>query len=176
MSRVFGSLMGSMWMGYVLFANLGGTSVLGTLNQFHPGVYAMTSWFAAGAVAFTAMGGLLAAYWTDNVGTAIRVAACSGVLSAAITIVTVIGVNILFHDAMMKDPSNIHEFVRTVHRLPTDSELSDSIFTDAVGGCVSQIWLGPLLGLVVGGIGALAGKLLRTCRVRMRFAPSLLNV
>ena len=53
----------------------------------------------------------------------------------------------------MKDPSNIHEFVRTVHRLPTDPELSDFIFTDAFGGRVNQIWLGPLLGLAIGRSG-----------------------
>ena len=52
----------------------------------------------------------------------------------------------------------------------TNTELSDFIWTDALGGCVMQLWIGPLLGLVIGGTGALVGKIVRNSLVRMRFA------
>jgi hypothetical protein len=146
-----------MWMGYVLVSSLGGTSVFGSSTR----VYAMTPWFMAGAIAFTALSGFLPAYWTSSILTAMGVAFFSGVISTAITIVTVIGINILFHDAMMQDPSTIRAFIQAVHHEPTNTELSDFILTDALGGCAMQLWIGPLLGLVIGGTGALVGKIVR---------------
>jgi hypothetical protein len=64
-----------------------------------------------------------------------------------------------FHAALMKDPSNIHEFARTAHRPPTAPELSTFLYWDALGGALNHLWIGPLLGLTVGGIGAILGKL-----------------
>lgn len=153
-------------MGYVLVSNLGGTSVLGGSTR----VYAMNPWFVAIAIAFTTLSGLLAAYWTGSIGAAMGVAFWSGVISAAITIATVIGINILFHDVMMQDPSTTRAFVQAVHYAPTNAELSDFIWTDALGGCACQLWIGPLSGLVIGGIGALIGKIARNGLVRMHFA------
>ena len=153
-------------MAYVLISDLGGTSVFGSSTH----VYAMTPWFVASAIAFTALSGFLAAYWTGSVGTAIGVAFWSGVIGAAITIVTVIGVNVLFHDVLMQDPSNIGAFLRAVHHKPTNTELSDFIWTDALGGCAIQLWIGPLLGLVIGGTAALVGRTVRNCLIGMRFA------
>ena len=173
MSWVFGSLMGSMWMGYVLCADLGGTSVFGSLNHVYPSLYALAPWFAAVAIALTAMTGLVAAYWTGSIGAAIWVAFFSALISGAITIVTVISVNVLFHEAMMKDPLNIQEFVRTMHRVPTRAELSDFIFVDALGGCAMQLCLAPLLGLVLGAFGALVGMVLRNFSLRIRSASAV---
>lgn len=160
-------------MGYVLCADLGGTSVFGNLNHFYASVYALVPWFAAVAIALTAMAGLVAAYWTGSIGAAIRVALFSAVISGAVTIVTVISVNILFHEAMMRDQLNIHEFVRTMHRVPTRAELSDFILGDALGGAVNQLWLAPSLGLVLGGFGALVGMMLRNISLRIRSASAV---
>jgi hypothetical protein len=68
---------------------------------------------------------------------------------------------------MMKDPSNIHEFARSAHRPPTEAELSDFLYWDALAGGVNHISIGPLLGLTIGGIGALIGKLVRQGLVGM---------
>jgi hypothetical protein len=40
-------------------------------------------------------------------------------------------------------------------------ELSSFIYWDMLGGALNHLWIGPLLGLTVGGIGAIAGKLAR---------------
>jgi hypothetical protein len=158
LSILFGLLIGRMWMGEILLGNLGGTSVFGNLRDVHPRIYAMAGWFALGAVAFAAMGGLVAAYRTGCIAVALRVGVWSGLLSGAIVFVTLMSVVILFHDALMKDPSNIHEFLRAAHRAPTEAELSDFLYWDALGGALNHLWIGPLLGLTVGGIGALFGK------------------
>jgi hypothetical protein len=83
-------------------------------------------------------------------------------------LLTGVGVTVLFHDAMMKDPSNIHEFARGAHRPPTDGELSDFLYSDAIAGGVNHIWIGPLLGLTVGGLGALIGKVAHKDRLEDR--------
>jgi hypothetical protein len=61
----------------------------------------------------------------------------------------------------MKDSSNIHEFVRSVHRSPTKEELSTFLYRDALGGGINHIWIGPLLGVTIGGLGAIMGKSMR---------------
>jgi hypothetical protein len=165
MSWTFGILIGGMWMGEVLLGNPGGTSVLGNLRDLHPRVYAMAPRFALGAVGLTALAGLVAAYRTGSMGAALRVGIWRGVISGAITCATLVPITILFHDAMMQDPSNIHEFARSAHRAPTEAELSNFLYWDALGGGLNHIWIGPVLGITVGGIGAIIGKLARNGQV-----------
>jgi hypothetical protein len=62
-------------------------------------------------------------------------------------------------------PSNIHEFARSAHRAPTEAELSNFLYWDALGGGLNHIWIGPVLGITVGGIGAIIGKLARNGQV-----------
>src|SRR6516165_9355185 len=162
LSVFFGLLIGGMWMGEVLWGNLGGTSVFGNLRDSSPRLHALAAWFAIGAVSVTAMGGLVTAYRTGSIATALRVGVWSGVISGVIVFVTGTTIVVLFHDAMMKDPSNIHEFSLSAHRPPTEAELSDFLYSDMVAGMVAHLFIGPLLGVTVGGIGALIGKLALT--------------
>lgn len=161
LSIIFGLLIGAMWMGEVLLGNLAGTSVLGNLGEFHPRVYAIAALFAWSAVGVTAMGGFVAAYRTSSIGVALRVGLWSGLLSGAITLLTIVSVVIVFHDALMKDPANIREFAHSAHRVPSEAELSQFIIRDGLAGGVNHVWIGPLLGITVGGIGAVMGKLVR---------------
>ncbi len=172
LSTIFGLLIGIMWMGEILLGNLAGTAVFGNLRHVHPRVYAMAGWFALGAVGLSMIGGLVAAYLTGRISAALRVGVWSGLLSGAIAFVTLMTIVILFHAALMKDPSNIHEFARTAHRAPTEAELSKLLYWDALGGALNHLWIGPLLGLTVGCIGAMSGKLRHDSDASMR-PPSL---
>ena len=162
-------------MGEILAGNLGGTSVFGNLRDVHPRVYSMAGWFALGAVCVTGICGLLAAYRTGRISAALRVGVWSGLLSGGIVFVTGRGTVILFHDALMRDPSNIHEFARTPHRAPTEAELSSFIYWDMLGGALNHLWIGPFLGLTVGGIGAILGKLLLLSDRQARTSPGRTN-
>ena len=108
------------------------------------------------------MGGLVAAYRIGSVAAGLRVGVWSGLISGAIAFPTGVTIVILFQNAMMKDPSNIHEFSLSAHRSPTEAELSDFLYSDMVGGMVAHLFIGPLLGVTVGGIGAIIGKLVGT--------------
>jgi hypothetical protein len=164
LSWAFGFIIGGAWMSEVLLANLGGTSVFGNLRDFHPQVYAAAPWLALCAVALTALAGYVAAFRTGSIAAALKVGVFSGLISGAIACLTVVSITVFFHDAMMKDPSNVHEFARSAHRAPTEAELSNFLYSDAVAGGVNHIWIGPLLGLTVGAVGALIGKwLIRAC-------------
>jgi hypothetical protein len=153
-----------MWVGEVLLGNLGGTTVLGNLRDFHPHIYALAPLFALAAVGITGIGGCVAACRTGSIGTALRVGVWSGLISGVIVFVTGAAVVLLFHDAMMKDPSNIHEFARGAHRPPTEAELSKFLYSDMIAGMLAHIVIGPLLGITVGGAGALIGKLVNEPR------------
>jgi hypothetical protein len=147
-----------MWIGEIILGNLGGTPVFGNLRVVRPNVYALAGWFALGAVAVTGIGGLVAAYRTGSMSAGLRVGFWSGLLSGGIAFVTIVILVTLFHDALMKDPSNVQEFARTAHRAPTEVELSKFLFWDGLAGAFNHLWIGPLLRLAVGGIGAVAGK------------------
>jgi hypothetical protein len=170
LSILFGLLIGGLWMGEVLLGNLAGTPVFGNLCDMHPRFSAMAGEFALAAVAMAAICGLVAAHETGSIVTALRVGVWSGVLSGGIVLVTLLGVVTLFHGGMMQDPSNIQEFMRTAHRAPTEAELSSFLYWDALAGGLNHLWIGPVLGLTVGGIGAVFGKLSRHHEGRMRLA------
>jgi hypothetical protein len=159
LSIFLGLLIGAMWMGEVLLGNLGGTSVFGHLRDVHPRVFVLAPAFAA--VVVTLFGGMQAAYKLNSIRAALRVCVWSGLLSGAIVLVTVMATTVIFHDAMMNDPGNSHEFARSAHRQPTQAELSRFLYDDAIGGGVNHLWIGPLLGVTVGGVGAIFGKLQR---------------
>lgn len=161
LSWMFGIFIGAMWTGEVLLGNLGGTSVFGNLREFHPRIYALAPWFALAAVGATAFCGVVAAYQTGSVEKALQVGICSGVISGAITCAIGIGITLLFHDVMMTDPATIHEFARSAHGPPTQADLSAFLYWDAIAGGLNHIWIGPLLGLTFGGMGAVAGKSMR---------------
>lgn len=156
--RNYGLLIGAMWVGEIIVGNLGGTAILGNIRDSHPAIYAMAPRFALAAVIITGVAGLVAAYRTGSIQVALRVGVWSGLISGAIACVVVILVTILFHKAMMSDASNIHEFSLTAHRAPSQAELSSFLYRDALGGGLNHLWIGPLLGVIVGGFGAILGR------------------
>ena len=120
----------------------------------------MAGWFALVAVGVAGIGGLVAAYRAGSITAALRVGFWSGLLGGGIVFAAGMSAVILFHGALMQDPSNLREFARTSDRAPTAAELSGFLYWDALGGALNHLWIGPLLGLIAGGIGAIVGKLL----------------
>jgi hypothetical protein len=161
LSLMFGVLIGAMWMGEVLLGNLAGTSVFRNAGDTHPGLYSLARLFASSAVGVTALCGFMVAYRTRSIVAALRVGLWSGLISGAIAFVTIASTVLLFHDALMEDPSNVREFALGAHRAASDDELSRFIYWDGFAGGANHIWLGPLLGITAGGIGAVLGKPLR---------------
>jgi hypothetical protein len=149
LSLLFGLLIGGMWIGEVL---------LGNLRDAHPRIYALAPVFALAAVGVTLFGGMVAAYRANSIPAALRVGVWSGLLSGAITLGTIFAITLLFHNAMMGDPANLREFARSAHRLPSTAELSRFLYTDALGGGLNHLWIGPFLGITVGAVGALFDK------------------
>jgi hypothetical protein len=146
----FGLLIGGMWMGGIVLGNLGGAPVFGNLRDIHPRIYAIAGWCALGAVFFTALGALVGAYRTGKIASGLRVGIWSGLISGGMVCITGIGLLVFFHEALMKDPSNIQEFARSAHRSPTETELSSFLFWEGLAGAVNHLWIGPLLGVTVG--------------------------
>jgi hypothetical protein len=134
---IFGLICGGMWMGLLILGNLGGTTVLGNIRDNHPRVYGTTRYFGLGGLLVPVMTGLSAAYrMGGSMRAALRVGLISGLISGVMCLLTIVPMMILFHDAMMLDPSNIQEFVRAW----------------------DMLWVGPLLGLTIGTLGAFFGK------------------
>jgi hypothetical protein len=156
---IFGLICGGMWMGLLILGNLGGTAVLGNIRDNHPRVYGMTGSFALGGLLVPVMTGLLAAYrMGGSMRAALRVGLLSGLISGVMCLLTIVPITILFHGAMMLDPSNIHEFARSAGRAPSQAELSHFLYWDALGGGLNMLWIGSLLGLTLGTLGAFFGK------------------
>jgi hypothetical protein len=153
-SLFFGLLIGAMWMGQVLFGNLGDTPVLGNVRTLHFYEYSVVGWsFIYGALAFTTLSGFYSAYLTGKMVVALRVAVWSGLISGAITLATGMGMTILFLDAFRQSPSDLAEFARS-----GDQSFSHLLITDALGSGLNHLWIGVGLGLILGSLGAIAGK------------------
>jgi hypothetical protein len=157
LSLVFGLLIGLMWMLEILFGNLGDTSVLGNVRTFHFHAYRIVGWTLIwGALAFTMLSGLYTAYRTGNTLTARKVAVWSGLISGAMALVTMLAMTTLFLDALRQSPSDLAEFARG-----HEQSFSQFIYLEALAGGLNHLWIGPLLGAVLGSVGAAAGKRFR---------------
>jgi hypothetical protein len=143
LSITFGLLIGGLWIAEIVLGNVGGARA-----------HAMAPLFAVMAVAMAGMAGLVSASESGSLATALRVGAWSGLLSAIMMGVVGLALVRLFHDAMMRDPANVREFMRGVHHAPTQAELSSFLYSDMLGGVLNHLWIGPTLGVTVGGIGA----------------------
>jgi hypothetical protein len=154
LSLVFGLVIGMMWMAEILFGNLGDTSILGNLRTFHFHAYRIVGWsFIWGALVFTALSGFYTAYRTGNAGAAIRVAVWSGLISGAIALVTLVGMTAIFLNALSHSPSDLAEFATS-----GDQSFSHYIFFEALAGGLNHLWIGPMLGVILGSLGAAAGR------------------
>jgi hypothetical protein len=162
LSLVFGLLIGGMWMGEIILGNLGDTAVLGNYRTVHSQAYRTIGWcFIGGALAATALGGFICAYRTGSVEDGISVGIWSGVLSGAVALVTGLVLTLLFRDALMAAPSNIAEFAKAAHSSTArPAEFSRYLYRDAVIAGLNHMWIGALLGVTLGGVGAVLGKLI----------------
>ncbi len=87
------------------------------------------------------LAGIIASYRIGSVRAALWVGGFAGLISGAIVFATLLGMTLLFHNAMMLDPSKIHEFALNAHRAPTQAELSTFLYTDALGGALNMMWI-----------------------------------
>jgi hypothetical protein len=161
-SLVFGLMIGLMWMGEILYGNLGDTPILGNVRTLPE--YRVVGWlFTGGALLFTMLSGIYAAHRTGDYGTALRVAVWSGLISGAIALVTLVGMTAIFLDALRHSPSDLAEFAKS-----GDPSFSHFLYMDALAGGVNHLWIGPALGLVLGSLGAVIGRALHPRTVDAR--------
>jgi hypothetical protein len=154
LSLVFGLLIGAMWMVQILFGNLGDTSVFGNVRTFHFHTYRVIGWsFIWCALALILLSGFYTAYRTGNVRTALRVAVWSGLIGGAIALVTGMGMTALFFGALSHSPSDLAEFARS-----GDPSFAHYLYMDTLGGGLNLLWICPALGVVLGSLGAAAGR------------------
>jgi hypothetical protein len=83
----------------------------------------------------------------------LRVAIWSGLISGAITLATLIGMTAGFFDASRQSPSDLAEFARS-----GDQSLPHFLYVNALAGGLNHLWIGAALGVILGSIGATAGK------------------
>jgi len=115
----------------------------------------------------------MASFRTRSFIAALKVGALSGLIGCSILFVTGMGMTIAFHDAMMKDPGNVHEYELSSPTPPTEEQLSDFIYSDALEGSIIMMFEGPLAGTILGAIGGGGGMLLILAfRKRSRTRPS----
>jgi hypothetical protein len=156
-SLVFGTLIGLMWIGEVVVGNLGDTKVLGSIRTVHPKLYRDTAGCCVlGVLILTGSAGFFGAHQTGEIRTGVQVGFWSGLISGAITLAALMIVTFVFLDALMSAPSNIAEFAGQ----PRGSSLGFArwLYLDALAGGLNHLWIGPMLGLVIGGAGAILGK------------------
>jgi len=175
LSWTFGVLVGAMLTAMSATGNLFGTPIFAHLRELHPDFFGMRwpIWFTGGGIASLALAGFMASFRTRSFIAALKVGALSGLIGCSILFVTGMGMTIAFHDAMMKDPGNVHEYELSSPTPPTEEQLSDFIYSDALEGSIIMMFEGPLAGTILGAIGGGGGMLLILAfRKRSRTRPS----
>src|ERR1700730_15917393 len=178
LSWAFGVLLGVMvTIGYAT-GNLFGTPIFAHLRELHPYFFGLpwSIWFIKGGIASLMLAGVVTACRTRSFVAALKVGALSGLIGSSILLITGIGMTITFHDAMMKDPGNVHEYELSAPTPPTEQQLSDFIYSDAEEGLFIMLFEGPLAGAILAAIGGGGGMLiLLACQKRSRTEGSDLS-
>jgi hypothetical protein len=175
LSWTFGVLVGTMLTAMFATGNLFGTPIFAHLRERHPLFFGLPwpIWFTGGGIASLALAGVVTACRTRSFIAAIKVGTLSGLIGCSILFVTGMGMVVVFHDAMMKDPGNVREYELSSPTPPTEEQLSDFIYSDALEGSVVMMFEGPLAGIILGAIGGGGGMLLvLAVRKRSRTAES----
>jgi hypothetical protein len=162
LSWTFGLLVGAMLTAMSATGNLFGTPIFAHLREFHPYLFGLSwpIWFTEGGITVLALAGVVTTCRTRSFVAALKVGALSGLIGSSILFVTGMGMTIAFHDAMMEDPGNIHEYELSSPTPPTQEQLSDFIYSDAEEGSFIMLFEGPLAGTILGAIGGGGGMLL----------------
>lgn len=162
----FSLLIGVIWMAQILFGNLADTPLLGNYRTGHQHTYRAMGWTLISiAVALTAAAGFAAAYRLGRLREALTVAVWSGFLSGAIALVTLMGMEVVFHNTLIQSPSVLSEFARVSEAgcqyMTAQDCLTWFMYSDALAGGMNMLWVGALLGITAGSIGAGLGMLAR---------------
>jgi len=161
---IFGLLIGIAWMGEILFGNLGDTPLLAAFRTSHLHGYGTMVWgFVSGAVALTALAGLVAAYQIGKFRKAVFISVCSGSVSGVIVLGGLMSMEVVFHNALRQSPSVLSEFATS-----GQTDLSLFMYGDALVAGIAHVLIGPALGITVGAVGATIGMLVR----RVRYAST----
>lgn len=149
-----------------------GTPMFARLRELYPHFFALPwgHWFfVLGGPIVLALAGTVTACRTRSFAAAVQVGALSGLIGSSILFVTGIGMTVAFHDALMKDPSAVHEYELSMPTPPTPAQLSSFVYWDALGGVLMMMWISPLAGMILGSIGGGGGMLiLRASQKRPR--------
>ncbi len=133
------------------------------LRELYPHFFGLPwgHWFFVwGAPIVLALAGTVTACRTPSFVAAVQVGALSGLIGSSILFITGMGMNIAFHDAIMKDPVAVHEYELSMPTPPTPAQVSSFVYWDALGGVLQMMWITPLAGMILGSIGGGGGKLL----------------
>jgi hypothetical protein len=162
LSWTFGILVGTLLTAMFATGNLFGTPVFAHLRELHPYFFGLPwpIWFTEAGIASLALAGVVTTCRTRSSVAAIKVGALSGLIGCFLLFVTGMGITIAFHDAMMKDPGSVHEYELSSPTPPTEEQLSDFIYSDALEGSMIMMFEGPLAGTILGAIGGGGGMLL----------------
>jgi len=175
LSWTFGVLVGAMLTAMGATGNVFGTPIFAHLRELHPYLFGLPwpIWFTDGGIASLALAGVVTTCRTRSFVAALKVGALSGLIGSSILVVTGMGMTIALHDAMMKDPGNVHEYELSSPTPPTEEQLSDFIYSDAEEGSFIMLFDGPVAGTILGAIGGGGGMpLILDFRKRSRTRPS----
>lgn len=146
-----------MWMGEVLLGNLGDTEVFGNLRTLHMDLYHLSvELFVLGALLLTLFGGFYGSYRTGRLIPSLRIGVWSGLISGAISLLTLLVMDAVFLDSFRRSPTVLAEFARS-----RDLDFTHFVYLDSLAGGASHLALGPSLGMTLGGIGGMLGTVAR---------------
>jgi hypothetical protein len=140
----FGLLVGAMWIVEVLAGNIGDAALAWVRVVYYAAILAV--------VAFTLVGGIIGGQRSGRFESGALLGLWSGLVSGLIVFLAGMLLPALFMSVLQGDAQTIAEF----HRSGT-ADISTYIVGDSIVGFTNHLWLGPLLGLLLGAIGGFIG-------------------
>jgi hypothetical protein len=143
----FGILIGILWMTEVLSGNLGDPSnpVIMVLYRGCTLLVILSALFA----------GMISSRKSGRLRSACLVGVWSGLINGLLTAITALLMTYIFMDILKYNAQNVQEFLRNPQGAP---DIMTFLTGDIIVASMSHLLIGPILGVVLGGIGGLLGK------------------
>ena len=143
----FGLVIGLLWVIEVVTGNLN------FANADWANVLYFGSMLVVLIVTFAA--GFRGAQQSARTIAGIQVGLWSGMISSLITFIALMLITYLFQAKLQAIPQNMQEYLRS-----GAPDFTTYLVSDSLAGATNHLWIGPFLGLVIGGIGSVIGKAL----------------
>lgn len=144
LGMVFGLLCGGLWIIELVAGNL--------MDSTSPAVQLLYRGSTIAVLIVSGIAGYVVARRTNNLSDSVLAGLWNGMISGLITFLALMFITFAFQGSLQANPDTVREVMRG-----GVSDFASATVSDSLAGAINHLWIGPLIGVICGGIGGAVG-------------------